>query len=151
MIIAEMVHGSKGLERQYFIRDKVFTEEQNISKEVSHDDDDTSSWHVIVYEDSKPIGTGRIIYINNTFLIGRIAVLKSFRGQGIGDLIVRKLIFFGFEHGETRIEVHSQLHAVDFYKRIGFEAYGDVYKESGVDHISMYITEKMVKKPCKNQ
>jgi predicted GNAT family N-acyltransferase len=150
MIIAEMVHGLDGLDIQYKIRDEVFTEEQGISKEISHDEYDPICHHVIVSEDKVPIGTGRIINIEqkNALLIGRIAVLKSHRGQGIGDLIVRKLVCYGFDQGVERVEVHSQLYAIDFYKKIGFEPYGSIYKESGLDHISMYITQDMFKKPC---
>ncbi len=148
MIVAQIVHGSKGLEIQYKIRDEVFTMEQNIPMEISHDIEDSKCFHVIVYDNTTPIGTGRIIQQTDNLLIGRIAVLKSHRGQGIGDLIVRKLVCYGFDQGTKRVEVHSQLHAVDFYKRIGFEQYGSVYKESGLDHVSMYITEEMFKKPC---
>ncbi len=154
MIVAEMVHGSKGLDIQYQIRDEVFTQEQGIPESLSHDYEDTTCFHVIVYEDNIPIATGRIINNPNVdqdnMLIGRIAVRKQWRGQGIGDLLVRKLVDYGWEHYKKDIEVHSQLPAVKFYEKIGFVGQGDVYIEAGKEHLTMHLKNGRIKKTCKH-
>lgn len=148
MVVAEIVSGSKGLEIQYEIRKKVFVEEQSVEIKLERDEYDFKSDHVLVYEDNIPVGTGRLIIKDQVYLIGRIAVLKEYRGKKYGDLIVRKLVDHGFRHGAKRIEVHSQLQVLEFYKTIGFIAFGHIYLESGIQHQSMFITEELFRKPC---
>lgn len=148
MIVAEIVKGSKTLEIQYEIRKKVFIDEQHVDEQIERDHYDMISDHVIVYEDNIPVGTGRLILQDNKYLIGRIAVLKQYRGKRYGDLIVRKLVDHGFRQGALRIEVHSQVQVVPFYKNIGFKEFGDEFIEANIKHISMYITEEIFRKPC---
>lgn len=148
MIVAEIVHGSKGLEEQYSIRKKVFVQEQGVP--ISHEQDqyDINCNHVIVYEDNLPVATGRIIIKDGEYLIGRIAVLKEHRGKKYGDLVVRKLVDFGFRQGAEYVHVHSQTQVMDFYKTIGFIAYGKPYLEANIEHVSMKVNETGFRKPC---
>lgn len=148
MVTAEIKHGSQGLDEQYRIRYQVFTLEQDVPIEIEQDEYDQISQHVIVYEDNVAVGTGRIINKKDIWLIGRIAVLPDYRGKRYGDLIVRKLVDHGFRMGYKKIEVHSQLQVLNFYKHIGFVEYGDEYLESNILHKSMYITEDLFYKPC---
>lgn len=143
MIVGEMRHGRKGLEEQYMIREQVFVNEQGVDPSIERDEYDEVSYHCIVREDEIPCGTGRIIIKDDDPLIGRIAVLKEYRGKQIGDLIVRMLLDFGFRHGFEKIYVHSQVRVLNFYKKIGFEEIGQPYEEAGISHITMYITEDM--------
>lgn len=148
MVTAVLIHGSEGLEVQYKIRYQVFTLEQGVPIEIEQDEYDSVSQHVIIYDDNIAVGTGRIINKNGQWLIGRIAVLSDFRGRSYGDLIVRKLVDYGFRMGYKQIEVHSQIQVLDFYKRIGFIEYGEEYLESNIQHKSMYITEELFYKQC---
>ncbi len=148
MLYAETIHGSKGLEDQYLVREKVFVIEQNIDRNIERDNYDKNCYHVVVYESNIPVGTGRVIYIDNTPLIGRIAVLKEYRGKQYGDLIVRKLIDHCFKHGDKRIIVHSQVSVVKFYEKIGFIAFGNIYNEAGIEHLSMYLVQENIIKNC---
>jgi len=148
MIVAEIRHGSLGLKEQYAIRTAVFTYEQGISEEIDHDLFDKISDHVILYEDNLAVGTGRIIFKDSTWLIGRIAVLKSHRGKHYGDLIVRKLVDCGLKKGYNQIVVHSQVQVLEFYRKIGFVEFGDIYLEAGIEHKSMYINEENFYKQC---
>lgn len=148
MITAEIKHGSEGLSEQYYIRNQVFTLGQGVPQNIEQDEYDAISHHVLVYEDNNAVGTGRLIFKDKQWLIGRIAVLKDYRGKQYGDLIVRKLVDFGFRSHIDRIEVHSQLQVLDFYKKIGFIEYGDVFLESNIEHKSMYITEDLFYRPC---
>jgi predicted GNAT family N-acyltransferase len=149
MIYAEIVHGSNGLTQQYDIRKKVFIEEQGVYESIERDEYDRDCSHVLVYEDDIAVATGRIIYVNNIPLIGRIAVLKEYRGKQYGDLVVRKLVDQCFRQGEKRVEVHAQLSVIKFYEGIGFVAYGDDYLESNILHRSMYITQESIVTKCR--
>jgi predicted GNAT family N-acyltransferase len=148
MITAEIIHGSKSLIDQYTIRNQVFTIEQGVPREIEQDRYDLISYHVLVCEDKIAVGTGRIINKDNQWIIGRVAVLKEYRGKHYGDLVVRKLVDYGFKSGIQKIEIHSQLPVIDFYKNIGFVDYGDIYLESNIEHKSMFITEDLFYKTC---
>lgn len=143
MIVGEMRHGRNGLEDQYAIREQVFVNEQGIDPNIERDEYDEVSFHCIVKEDGVLCGTGRIIIKDDEPLIGRIAVLKEYRGKQIGDLIVRMLLDFGFQYEFEKIYVHSQLKVIDFYKKIGFQEVGESYEEAGIEHKSMFITEEL--------
>jgi len=52
--------GSLDLEDPYSVRREVFMKEQNVPEEEEIDDADAVSWHVVVYEISKPVATGRL-------------------------------------------------------------------------------------------
>jgi predicted GNAT family N-acyltransferase len=136
------------LEEALKIRQKVFVEEQNVPFELERNNNELDDIHVLVYEDKVPVATGKLIINNNEYLIGRIAVLSNMRGKSYGDLVVKMLIHKAFSMGANKVQVHSQLHAVDFYKKIGFECIGEIYKEINIEHITMYINENMIKKCC---
>jgi len=150
MLYAEIVKGSEGLEIQYDIRKKVFIEEQGVKEELERDEYDALCNHVIVVEDDIPVATGRVIYKDINPLIGRIAVLKEHRGKQYGDLVVRKLVDYCFRHGDERVEVHAQLPVVGFYEGIGFIQYGQVFIESGIKHVNMYLTQDNMKFKCRD-
>ncbi|WP_113672962.1 GNAT family N-acetyltransferase [Vallitalea guaymasensis] len=148
MINAIYINGDKNIEDAIFVRDKVFVNEQNIDYNIVFDGEDKEAVHVVVYEDKNPVGTGRMTIQDNLYLIGRIAVLKEKRGNYYGDLIVRMLIQKAFDTGADFVEVHSQLPAVNFYKKIGFEEFGEVYQEADIDHINMRLEKGKMKRKC---
>ena len=74
-----------------FIREQVFIIEQNISEQDEWDDQDLISQHFVVYDNDQPIATARLLKNNS---VGRVAVLKPYRGQGIGHLIMLEIITY---------------------------------------------------------
>lgn len=65
------------------IRIKVFMKEQGFENEF--DDIDQISSHIVVFDETKPVGTCRFFKENNHYTIGRVAVLKEYRNQHIVD------------------------------------------------------------------
>lgn len=116
------------------VRDTVFIQEQNIDPDIEFDGLDESAVHAIVYSAGQPVGTGRIL---NDGHIGRIAILKAFRGQGLGSKIVLSLIDEATREKYPRVYLGSQKHAIDFYTKLGFEPFGDEFMEAGIPHLSM--------------
>ncbi len=125
------------------IREEVFVIEQGISKEIEADKNDSKAVHVLAYENRQPVGCGRIVFENNQGKIGRVAVLKSKRGRGIGRSICSKLIDIAVVRGVSKVILHAQLHTAEFYKSIGFEPVGLVFQEAGIDHIKMVINSSI--------
>ena len=117
------------------IRYEVFVGEQNVPEELEIDGLDGEAKHVLAYVDALPIGTGRIL---NDGHIGRVAVLKKYRGLGIGKLIMKELIKWAQDMNLEKIWLSSQWHAHSFYLDLGFVSVGEIYKEAGIDHIKMY-------------
>ena len=119
------------------IRYEVFVDEQNVPEELEIDRLDGEAKHVLTFVDEVPIGTGRILSDGH---VGRVAVLKNFRGLGIGKSIMKELIKCAQDLSLEKVWLSSQWHAHSFYLDLGFVCVGEIYKEAGIDHIKMFKT-----------
>jgi len=122
----------------YSIRKVVFVNEQGVTYDTEFDPFDPEATHIVLFDNEKPIATGRLIFKNSEWQIGRVAVLSEYRGQGLGARVMKELLEYAEAQGIKKIHVHSQCHAQKFYEKLGFEAYGDIYLEAdGIEHTSM--------------
>jgi len=117
------------------IRYEVFVDEQNVPVDLEIDGLDGKAKHALAFIDGVPIGTGRIL---NDGHIGRVAVLKNYRGLGIGKLIMKELIKCAQDMSLEKVWLSSQWHAHSFYLNFGFVCVDEIYKEAGIDHIKMF-------------
>ena len=117
------------------IRYEVFVDEQNVPVDLEIDGLDGKAKHALAFVDGVPIGTGRIL---NDGDIGRVAVLKNYRGLGIVKLIMKELIKWAEDMTIEKVWLASQWHAHSFYLDLGFDCVGEIYKEAGIDHIKMF-------------
>ncbi len=119
------------------VRDAVFVIEQAVPEDEEWDELDAVSQHVIARDPAgQPIGTGRLTPKGT---IGRMAVVRDWRGRGVGDSILRVLLELARTRHFKTIEIHAQSHAQAFYERAGFEAYGEEFEECGILHRHMRI------------
>ena len=116
------------------IRFTVFCEEQGVPLEIELDEQDALSIHAVAYEEGKPVATGRLLPDGH---IGRMAVLKDWRGRGIGGLMLARLIERAKARGDREVVLSAQIHAAAFYAAHGFVAHGDEYMEAGIRHQEM--------------
>ena len=116
------------------IRKKVFIKEQKVPKNLEWDGLDSEAKHALVKKRDNFIGTGRVFPDGH---IGRVAVIKSYRGQGIGKKIINKLVETAINDGLDEVWLSSQCNAVGFYKKIGFSEFGEIFQEAGINHIKM--------------
>jgi len=120
------------------IRMVVFVEEQQVPPEEELDDLDAVAVHLLALVDGEPVGTGRLIVEDGrTARIGRMAVLRSHRGEGIGSAILIRLMELARERGVGTVTLAGQLHAIPFYEKHGFRAHGQVFLDAGIEHRSM--------------
>ena len=117
------------------IRYEVFVDEQKVPEKLEIDGLDNEAKHVLAFVDEVPIGTGRILSDGH---IGRVAVLKDYRGLGIGKLIMKELIKWAQDMSLKKVWLSSQWHAHSFYLDLGFVCVDEIYKEAGIDHIKMF-------------
>jgi len=125
----------------FLVRQEVFIIEQSVPAELELDEFDSSAAHILAYQDAHCIGTGRLVNLSaKQAQIGRMAVLAKFRGKGIGKQILQKLVDLAASQGVLEIILHSQVSAIPFYGKLGFQAQGDVYEEAGIPHRNMMLT-----------
>jgi predicted GNAT family N-acyltransferase len=119
------------------IRFTVFVEEQGVPRDIELDEHDALSVHAMAFEREKAVATGRLLPDGH---IGRMAVLKEWRGRGIGGLILKALMGKARQRGDTAVALSAQVHAVAFYRAYGFVEEGDEYLEAGIRHQGMRLT-----------
>ncbi len=120
----------------YPIRLAVFVHEQKVPEELELDDDDPTAWHAVVFKDGQAIATGRLLRNGK---IGRLAILREYRGLGLGSELLKTLVSYGRQEGIKQFFLHAQTSAIGFYERLGFKAIGPVFNEAGIDHIKMVL------------
>ena len=121
----------------YGIRREVFVIEQAVPEKIEIDEFDARARHVLAWAGGQPVGTGRITVENEMGRIGRMAVLRDWRGHGVGRAILEALVAEGSAMGMERLVLSAQCHAIPFYEKSGFAAEGPVYEEAGIEHRRM--------------
>ena len=116
------------------IRDEVFVREQAVPVELEWDEFDPVSQHVLAFAGAQAIGTGRLLPDGH---IGRMAVLRDWRGKGVGSALLIALMDVARTRGMASIELNAQVHAVAFYERHGFHGEGGEFLEAGIPHRRM--------------
>ena len=134
----------------YALRHEVFVVGQDVPEELERDELDAAADHVLAARDGQVVGTGRLVdgridedghlepgTPGTVGTIGRMAVTSAARAAGVGRRLLDLLVARAAERGLPAVELHAQVHARDFYARAGFEAFGEVYLEAGIEHIGM--------------
>ncbi|MEW6514646.1 MAG: GNAT family N-acetyltransferase [Pseudomonadota bacterium] len=117
------------------VRERVFIKEQGVPAEIERDANDATSRHVVAFDaNNEAIGTGRLLPDGH---VGRLAVLKKWRGRGVGAVLFERLLQLAREAGMQRLELHAQTPAAGFYTRYGFSTQGEEFYEAGLPHITM--------------
>ncbi|WP_136417285.1 GNAT family N-acetyltransferase [Herbaspirillum sp. ST 5-3] len=117
------------------IRYEVFVVEQKVPQEMEWDDMDPLCIHAVAYEaGGKAIGTGRLLPDGH---IGRMAVMRGMRGQGVGGALLEALMNEARKRGDAAVILNAQTQAESFYRRFGFVREGEEFMEAGIPHIAM--------------
>ena len=142
MITIETQSWLEARDAAYAIRYAVFVKEQGIPAELEIDDHDPIAEHALAFVDGRCVATARI-YLDEQYpskaKIGRMAVLKGFRGQGIGTALLGESIRAGMMQGASVFELHAQQSAVPFYAKLQFKPDGAIFDEVGIPHQCMRL------------
>lgn len=123
------------LEKVFAIRKIVFVDEQGCPPELEWENEDVSH-HFLALSDHQPCGACRWRKTDKGYKLERFAVLKEFRGKGVG----RALIATALDDLPTEanyIYLNAQLDAMSLYAKFGFVAEGEQFEEAGIQHFKM--------------
>ena len=121
------------------IRYKAFVQEYGFpyEEEVVLEYEKVAKSFLICLND-KAIGTIRYREVDGRYKVERFALLKEYRHKGYGRQAITYLVdMMGAKFNPCTIYIHSIATIVEFYKSLGFEVVGDVFKEAGVDHYEL--------------
>ena len=117
------------------IRLSVFVEEQHVPRTLELDGMDNNYLHIVIFDErNTPIATARLA---NNGKLGRMAVLKKFRQQGLGTELLKQLTTLAESLKLKKLFCHAQSSATDFYKKNGFLIIGKPFDEAGITHLMM--------------
>lgn len=151
MLYSQWIHGTEDLSKVKDVRTKVFIEEQGYTPEQEFDAYDAMAWHIAIMLDEACIATGRVYLQDGQYRIGRIAVLKEYRGNGLGDAVVKLLLDRAMQASAPKIYVSSQLYTEPFYQRYGFQRIAEPAIPEGdiKEHVEMCVNFEDVLFPSK--
>ncbi len=127
----------KVVDEARYIRETVFLQEQGFEKE--YDEYDNVAKTIVIYDGDEAIATCRLYWDNevNCHHMGRIAVLKHRRGEGLGAIIVAEGEKVIKSLGGKEVFISGQIQVAEFYKKLGYTQYGEVYMEENHPHVAL--------------
>lgn len=128
------------------LRTEVFVNEQNVPIELELDEKDNSEHtiHIGYFNGDELIGVARLIDMDKEVIhIGRVAIDKNHRGEGIGHKLIlgcediaKKVL-----NRDFNIELSAQVYAETFYKKLDYNRINNnIYIDAGIEHIDMRKT-----------
>jgi|SRR5919108_3546476 predicted GNAT family N-acyltransferase len=138
-IRVRQVSSKKELQQAFSIRLRVFVREQGVPKEIEMDRDDERALHFLAFAGEKAVGTARVVMRHGRAKIGRMAVLKSYRGRGVGKELLKRAVATALRRGTEMIYLHAQVPVIGFYEILDFRCTGPVFKEAGIPHRKMIL------------
>lgn len=137
-----IVKNEEQLKDAYYVRKKVFVEEQKVPEEVEIDHLESEATHFVLYDKGEPIGAGRIRFVEDFGKVERICVLNEKRKSGAGKIIMKGIEQFALEKGIEQLKLNAQLHAIPFYEKLQYRPISDIFMEAGIPHKTMMKTLK---------
>lgn len=122
---------------QVLVRSDVFLIEQKVPIKEEIDILDAEAIQFIVYDEEKPVGAARFRIVDGKGKVERVCVLKTYRQNGIGRIMMDKIEEYAKEQGIQKLVLNAQLSALPFYNRLGYKAYGEIFLDANIEHKAM--------------
>ena len=117
------------------IRTAVFIVEQNVDPQLEYEFEEQGNFYLLYFENI-PIATARWRETKIGIKLERFAMLKEYRNQGLGAKLLAEVMKDVLPMNK-KIYLHSQISAINYYKRAGFIEKGDHFFEADIEHIRM--------------
>lgn len=120
------------------LRNEVFVAEQEITL-PDLDDRDLAAIQVFLLNEKQTdaLATCRLFIEEGKWMLGRVAVDKSTRGQNLGKKMLLAVDNYLKQHNAPAVYCHAQMHVKGFYEKLGYQTCGAPFDEGGVEHIMM--------------
>ncbi|WP_078555112.1 GNAT family N-acetyltransferase [Bacillus alkalicellulosilyticus] len=135
-----IVSNEKQLKDAFHVRTVVFIEEQNVPLEEEIDQFEDEATHFVVYDKEKPVGAGRLREVDGYAKVERICILSSYRGKGVGVLLMEYIESLSKAKGLQKAKLNAQTHAEHFYQKLGYETVSGEFLDAGIPHVTMTKT-----------
>ncbi len=123
------------------LRQEVFVDEQGFCDEF--DEFDARSTHIVMFDGDEAVATLRFYFEGeDSYHVGRVAVKKSRRGEGLGRVIMSEAVGVVSRRGGKFMTVGAQEDKAGFYSRCGFVPTGERYFEQDYPHVAMRLEIK---------
>ena len=119
------------------IRKSVFIDEQHVPEALEWDGHDADCTQFLVSVNTLPVATARLTPQGQ---IGRMAVLRDFRGKGVGSRLLAAVIDQARDTGYEQVFLHAQVNVIKFYEKQGFIAEGEIFMDAGIAHKAMRLS-----------
>jgi predicted GNAT family N-acyltransferase len=119
------------------LRHRVFCVEQGVPKREEIDGRDGEAIHLVAVRDGRVIGTCRLLFVDRTVQLSRLAVEQEARREGIATRLLAAADAEAEAAGARRIVLHAQTYAEELYANAGYEPRGRVFVEAAIEHIAM--------------
>lgn len=128
----------KELEDAFFVRQKVFVDEQDVPVHLEMDEHDQSAVHFVAYDDEMPIGAGRIREPEpGVAKVERVCILPQYRGKHLGNLMMETMESYAKEANLTTVKLNAQSYAVPFYEKLLYQITSPEFMDAGIPHRAM--------------
>lgn len=118
------------------IRSLVFMDEQQVPADLEWDGLDDTAQHLLAMSGGKAVGCARLLADGS---IGRMAVLRNWRGKGVGSQLLSAAIKLQQQRAMPVIQLSAQVHAISFYEKAGFEVCSQPYMDANILHVDMRL------------
>jgi len=118
------------------IREAVFIEEQHVPVELEWDGLDEQCTQLLAFSADEVVGTVRMTIEGK---VGRMAVLKAWRGCGVGGLLLTSMIQVAQAARFPEVKLDAQVNAISFYQPFGFEVVSEPFMDAGIEHRKMRL------------
>lgn len=122
------------LHEALWLRSRVFVVEQKITQVPEVDEDDAAAHHVLVRDQGRLVGTTRVLMGRDPIKVGRVAVDRKRRGEGLGSHMMEAV---GQFLEDRPAKLHAQAHLEDWYAKLGWRRVGEIFDIVGIDHVRM--------------
>lgn len=122
------------------IREAVFVQEQHVPAEEEYDAFEDTSRHFLAMAGGEPAGTARWRLTERGVKLERFAVLKGYRGAGVGSALVKAVLDDIHAAKDTKgrlLYMHAQRSAMPLYAKFGFQPVGEMFEECAIPHYKM--------------
>lgn len=116
------------------LRREVFVAEQGVPEALEWEDVDPLCDWLLAWHGKVLAG---IVRLSPAGKIGRMAVRREWRGRGAGGALLTAALELAKDKGFSAVTLHAQSHALDFYRRFGFQVTGPGFDEAGIPHRRM--------------